>query len=180
MARDGNGGAFVAWTDRRDEAQYDVYYAHINSAGVPIEGRPANGVPVCTASGDQIPPSICEDGAHGALVAWEDFRSGQDIYATRIYTDVLGVHSAPTGLTVRVSNPSSGPFRVSFSLPSDHPATLDLIDVAGRRIATRAVGALGAGEHIMSLNERALLGGVYFVRLSQDGRSVTTRAAVMH
>jgi hypothetical protein len=69
---------------------------------------------------------------------------------------------------------------VSFNLPSDHPASLDLIDVAGRRVATRAVGALGAGEHVMSLNERALLGGVYFVRLSQDGRSVTTRAAVTH
>jgi len=34
----------------------------------------ANGVAVCTASGDQLTPSVAPDGAGGAIVAWHDLR----------------------------------------------------------------------------------------------------------
>jgi hypothetical protein len=44
-------------------------------------------------------------------------------------------------------NPSVGPLRVAFSLPSAEPATLEVVNVAGRRIARRDVGALDGGHH---------------------------------
>ena len=48
---------------------------------------PNNGnVALCTAANDQGPPMIVSDGAGGAIVTWEDFRSGTnwDIYAQRV------------------------------------------------------------------------------------------------
>jgi hypothetical protein len=45
----------------------------------------AAGVPVCTAPKDQIGPRIALDGEKGAIVTWEDDRSGDpDIYARRV------------------------------------------------------------------------------------------------
>ena len=40
---------------------------------------------------------------------------------------------------------------VGFTLPSAESARLELIDVAGRRVASRDVGALGAGQHAVNL-----------------------------
>jgi len=46
----------------------------------------ADGVALCTAANDQINPTIASDGAGGATVTWQDFRSGTsyDIYAQRV------------------------------------------------------------------------------------------------
>jgi hypothetical protein len=69
---------------------------------------------------------------------------------------------------------------VSFALPTDVNARLELIDVKGRVIAWRDVGALGAGRHVVDLaRERRLAAGVYLVRLTQGGQQRTTRAVVL-
>jgi len=75
-------------------------------------------------------------------------------------------------------NPSSSGVNVVFSLPNASRATLALYDVAGRRLAFREVGSMGAGRHTVMLAER-LSAGMYMVRLSQNGRSLTTVAAVI-
>ena len=42
----------------------------------------ADGVAICTATGDQGSPQIISDGAGGAIITWQDYRSGNyDIYA---------------------------------------------------------------------------------------------------
>jgi hypothetical protein len=47
-------------------------------------------------------------------------------------------------------------------------------------IASRDVGALGAGRHVVDLaGERRLAAGVYLVRLTQGGQQRTTRAVVL-
>ncbi|MGH7731903.1 MAG: FlgD immunoglobulin-like domain containing protein [Candidatus Eiseniibacteriota bacterium] len=44
-----------------------------------------DGVPVCTASSNQLSPAAVSDGAGGAIVAWYDYRNGNaDIYAQRV------------------------------------------------------------------------------------------------
>jgi hypothetical protein len=44
-----------------------------------------DGVALCTATGEQYSPTIMSDGAGGAIVTWEDSRSGDyDIYAQRV------------------------------------------------------------------------------------------------
>jgi parallel beta helix pectate lyase-like protein len=77
-------------------------------------------------------------------------------------------------------NPSRHELSVTFTLPDAAPARIELIDLAGRRISLREVGGLGPGSHVVSFPEvRTLATGVYLVRLSHGGRSLTTRAVVI-
>ena len=77
-------------------------------------------------------------------------------------------------------NPAQRELRVSFSLKDSKAATLELFDVSGRRLAFRHVEAMGPGWHTVTLGERgALPAGLYMIRLTQDGRSLVTRAAVV-
>ena len=79
----GSGGAIVAWYDIRNGNNYDIYAQRISASGVP--SWTFNGVALCTAAGEQSSPSIAADGAGGAVIAWQDFRSGQyDVYAQRV------------------------------------------------------------------------------------------------
>ena len=86
ICTDGAGGAIVAWRDYRSGTDNNVYVRRINSSGTPQ--WTANGVALCTATGDQSAQQIVSDGAGGAIVAWIDYRSGAnyDIYAQRVNT----------------------------------------------------------------------------------------------
>ncbi len=77
-------------------------------------------------------------------------------------------------------NPSSDAMRVAFSLPAGAPARLELLDVAGRALVVRDVGTMGAGRHVVDLAEgKHFAPGVYLVRLTQGGRSLSARACVV-
>lgn len=119
---DGSGGLFVVWQDSRSGA-LDLYAQRITSAGVIAAGWPTNGLPICTAAGDQKLAVMAPDGAGGFFVAWEDYRvSGgeSNVYLQRVTgagaiapgwpTDGLGVCtvSAPQGYPcLAVSNGSA-------------------------------------------------------------------------
>jgi hypothetical protein len=75
-------------------------------------------------------------------------------------------------------NPITGPFDVAFSLANGMPASLAVFDVGGREIVSREVGAMGAGRHTVRLGN--LPAGMYVVRLSQAGSSLSSRVAVLH
>ena len=62
---DGAGGAIVAWYDSRS-GTYDIYAQWI-SAGGTVQWA-ANGVALCSATGEQQNPRIASDGAGGAIV----------------------------------------------------------------------------------------------------------------
>jgi hypothetical protein len=81
---DGVGGVIAVWTEFRNGIDWDVYAQRLDGSGNAMWG--ANGVPVCTAVGDQTVPVITHDAAGGAFVTWEDRRSPNDaaIYARRI------------------------------------------------------------------------------------------------
>ena len=70
--------------------------------------------------------------------------------------------------------------RVSFSLRGSKPATLSLFDVSGWQLESRRVEGMGAGWHSVTFGGRGhLSAGLYLIRLTQEGRSLTTRAAVV-
>ncbi len=76
--------------------------------------------------------------------------------------------------------PTRGDFTVSFSLPDDQAATLEVFDVSGRQVMTRDVGSLGAGQHQLKLGRREnMRPGLYLVRINRAGRSLTGRAIVI-
>lgn len=70
---DGAGGVIVAWQDRRG-ASPDIYAQQLGPDGVPQ--WVADGIPVGTATDEQLTPAITSDGAGGAIVAWVDRRTG--------------------------------------------------------------------------------------------------------
>lgn len=88
VTADGAGGAFVVWEDARaGSSNFDVYAQRLGPDGQRAPGWPANGLALCSATGNQSVPVVCGDGAGGAFVAWVDDRGGpgtSDIYVTRV------------------------------------------------------------------------------------------------
>jgi len=81
IVSDDAGGAIIAWSDFR--ATGDIYAQRVSPDGVPLWA--ANGVPICTATGVQTLPAMIADGFGGAIITYQDSRSGlQDIYVQRI------------------------------------------------------------------------------------------------
>jgi hypothetical protein len=76
-------------------------------------------------------------------------------------------------------NPSPvGPLAVRLSLPTDEPARLELIDIAGRRV--RAMELDGAGERAVRFEiDRGTPSGLYWLRLTQARKSATARVVVV-
>lgn len=82
IAADGAGGAVIAWQDQRSTIN-DIYAQRLSSTGTAL--WTANGVVVCNYSTDQTAPVIASDGSGGAIVAWQDMRSGVfGVYTQRI------------------------------------------------------------------------------------------------
>jgi hypothetical protein len=87
---------------------------------------------------------------------------------------------APFALRGITPNPALHELRVSFSLRDSKPASLTLFDVSGRQLAARRVEGMGPGWHTVTLGEHSdLPAGLYLIRLAQDGRNLTTRAALV-
>lgn len=99
-------------------------------------------------------------------------------YAGETWVDVpAAVMLALQGLR---PNPAHGDLFVSFSLPTRGPARLEMTDVTGRRVFAREVGSLGPGRHVVALDSgRPLPAGVYLMRLTQLGRTVNAKAAIV-
>jgi hypothetical protein len=83
IAADGSGGAIITWKDNRTGSDWNIYAQRIDASGNPLWSM--NGVPICTALSSQSDAQIAADGSGGAIITWEDFRSGNnDIYAQRV------------------------------------------------------------------------------------------------
>jgi len=63
---------------------------------------------------------------------------------------------------------------------SGSPASLAVYDIVGRQVTARQVGGRDAGQYFVTFGrEEHLPVGVYVVRLTQEGRSIATRAIVI-
>jgi hypothetical protein len=76
-------------------------------------------------------------------------------------------------------NPTGGPIGVWFSRPSDDPVTFELFDLGGRRWLSRTVGSGYGLRGLVELDLESLPAGLYVVRLTQGGVSVSAKAAVL-
>ena len=106
MVSDGAGGALVTWNDSRaeDNANYDIYAQHLTSSGSTTRGWSPDGNAVCAFAGNQRAPTLVPDDAGGAIIAWEDFRSGGGFYAADIYAQHVSTRGQllwqPDGLPI--------------------------------------------------------------------------------
>jgi len=78
-------------------------------------------------------------------------------------------------------NPSRGELTtVSFVLASQAPASLEVLDVSGRRVLVRELSGMGPGRHALNLAEsRRWAPGLYLVRLTQESHNEITRMVVI-
>ena len=186
---DGAGGVLVPWSDYRVGGG-DVYVQRVNAAGTPV--WTIDGVATCTAPYVQAGPMLISDGSGGALVAWSDYRGGDNwhVYAQNIGAggtlggSTLGVVEGPPHAALAVScagaNPHRGALAVECSLPDGGTAVVGLFDVSGRCLESRALPDLGAGtQHVAFSAAGARAPGVYLVRLVQGARSAAMRIVLV-
>lgn len=84
IVRDGRGGAFIGWQDMRNGSNPDIFAQHVNALGA--FGFSAGGIAVSTATNGQFFPRLTANASGGAILAWEDRRTGlrQDVFVHRI------------------------------------------------------------------------------------------------
>jgi hypothetical protein len=102
-------------------------------------------------------------------------------------TPVLGVggrpHTTPGVVSLSVApNPSRSRAALWFALPVESSASLEILDVAGRRVRTFRSGVFAAGEHVIPWDGRGDDGarvpaGILFARLT-TGREHAVRRLV--
>jgi hypothetical protein len=103
--------------------------------------------------------------------------SGQEQIGDEVWADVPAMRLAIQGIS---PNPAIDRIMVTFTLPQAGAATMDLLDVTGRRVSSQDVGGLGAGAHTLDLTGgRAVAPGIYWVRLKQGAALATMRASVI-
>lgn len=79
----------------------------------------------------------------------------------------------------RLDSPNNSVLTFAVSLPVGGPATLELVDVAGRRVSELDLSRLGAGEHRVQMDVAGQGPGVYWARVLQADRMITTKVVTM-
>lgn len=95
IVSDGAGGAVICWQDKRNGSDYDIYAQRINASGVPQ--WTANGVALCLLAGTQSNPKMVSDLFGGAIIAWQDKRTGIDLDVYAQYVNSSGIPQWITG-----------------------------------------------------------------------------------
>jgi hypothetical protein len=188
------GGAIVCWDDARG-ASVDIYAQHVRADGSLDPAWPSGGRAVCAAAGSQSGILALADGAGGAILTWNDQRGGDqnsDVYAQRVQANGVlggtvvdvpfdGSQALALSLDAVRPNPWHGrALTLSFSLATEEPAMLEVLDIAGRRVAMQELTARGPSRATTKL----VLGspvapGVYLVRLRQGDRVRLQRFVVL-
>jgi hypothetical protein len=68
---------------------------------------------------------------------------------------------------------------VAFSLDRAGAATVELLDLQGRRVVARSVVATEGPQRVRLASRSEVAPGVYFVRLRTERRALTARVAVL-
>ena len=86
-----SGGFYVAWADKRNGLDYDIYAQRMDSLGNAI--WPSNGIGVATLNGNQSAVDIISTTqTQGLILTWRDARSGNnDIYAQKLDPNGAGL-----------------------------------------------------------------------------------------
>ncbi|OGF17370.1 MAG: hypothetical protein A2W00_15615 [Candidatus Eisenbacteria bacterium RBG_16_71_46] len=88
LVADGSGGIYAVWSDQRGGGGDDIYAARFKASGQLAPGWLANGSPLAIAPLVQSVPVAAPDGFGGAIVVWQDDRSGdRDLHALRTVMD---------------------------------------------------------------------------------------------
>ncbi len=145
IIHDGCNGAIITWSDARS-GNLDIYAQKVSASGDILWSL--NGIPVCSAPGNQWPwAEPINDGQGGVVIAWADDRGGdRDVYAQRVDGEA-NVMWQPGGVPlctadkdqdgVRIAGCGEGKFIILFQdrrnvgNPSDADIYAQIIDLNG-------------------------------------------------
>jgi uncharacterized delta-60 repeat protein len=158
-----------------------TWYGAGTAQQVTIERATAEGewVNVGTVLADGMGRATFEDGAivagqrYGYRAAWWIGSTLRHTAATWVEVPRWNLAFAPV-----YPNPArEGRATVSFTLPEDASARLEILDVAGRSV--RRLDVAGAGSHELPLGG-GIGAGLYWLRLRQGSREVVRTLVVVH
>lgn len=183
-----NAGVIVAWSDNRNGA-LDVYAKRLFDSPFTTPW-PADGVPVCAASGTQFNLLVVGEADAGATLAWLDGRTGfNSVYAQRLDRNGVPQWSA-NGIPVcdapgyryalkLAASPDGGAFVV---WADDRPGPIRVFATRLLPDGTPAAGWPAGGLTVSGLTAAALgpvvpdgAGGIYVTFLSGGGLPVACR-----
>ncbi|MCX5752833.1 MAG: T9SS type A sorting domain-containing protein [Candidatus Krumholzibacteria bacterium] len=169
----------------------------IAAAAAPSEAWTTRGLPVCAAEFEQSNPMMVSDGAGGAIVVWEDYRSSDwNIYAQRIDGAGMALWTADGLLIVSASGADSlmqvvagGAGEAIILWKHGTNMYAQKIDAAGTKLWTsggkriyttnapfgpRMIADGGGGAIVAWIESRSGSNNVYAQRLAYDGTIMWT------
>ena len=113
-----------------------------------------------------------------ALRGWERFTWGA-VSPSQAGLAVQESAEAPALALTAFPNPASSQATVAFTLPEAADVRVEVVDALGRRVAVLAEGVRAAGRHEAAFDGSGLPAGLYVVRLSAGGQSLTQSITVV-
>lgn len=182
LVSDGNNGAYITWEDHRNAGNSDIYAQRIASNAA--INWAATGYAICTIGNDQVNPMIVSNGNLGAIVVWQDYRSGNnfDVYEVGFNTTgFIAIENIGTiipdefTLSQNYPNPFNPTTKIRFALPKSSFAKLVVYDILGREAAIIVSEQLNAGTYEADWNASNFPSGVYYYKLISDDYSETKK-----
>lgn len=176
LVSDGNNGAYITWEDHFNAGNSDIYVQRIASNSA--INWSAAGFGICTAPNDQLSPMIVSNGNLGAIVVWQDYRSGNnfDIYESGFNTSgfvaINGTGTnAPTefSLSQNYPNPFNPATVINYQLPISSNVKLSIFNALGQQVSILVNESQNAGSHTVKWSAVNLPSGIYIYKLEAAG-----------
>lgn len=127
--------------------------------------------------------SVTLDPGKFRIYSTKQFDSPDEEIITDIKSDGGSAASEIPGeikLRQNFPNPFNPTTRVRYELPESARVTLEVFDMAGRKVATLVDGAVQqAGSHTQRFDGSGLSSGIYFTRLEADGNSFVRKMTLI-
>lgn len=119
--------------------------------------------------------------ANGSSIHYTYDANGNILSVVTSLATAVAPSAAPLRFALGPStpNPSSGPRSIAFSTPARGRVTLRVFDAAGRERAILFDRVLDPGTYTAGFSATGWASGVYFYRLSLDGRALSGRMVVV-
>jgi len=186
LVSDGNNGAYIVWEDHRNAGNSDIYAQRIASNAAITWS--ANGFGICTFANDQLNPMIVSNGNLGAMVVWQDYRSGNnfDIYLNGFNTSGIfsainkigTVNPVEFALLQNYPNPFNPVTVINYQLPKNSDVKLGIYNAQGKLMGILVNESQSAGDYNVEWNAGAFPSGVYFYRL-EAGSFVSNKKMIL-
>jgi len=166
---DNAGGAIIVWDDARN-ATVDIYAQRINSTGM-VQWT-ADGVPVSTATGNQLTPVAVNSFGSTVIVSWRDSRTlaNGEIYAARLQSNgVLPIRSLTINAVVKNTS-----IDVKWTTIDESNTDFFIIEKSSDGARYSSIGSIkakGTGNGAYLLNDVTPVKGANYYRIKTTDKN---------